>query len=205
MSRRHPTGQRDLGMPDALSRSRVACGAPAVDGPRQRLIQLVLLLLTGMGLSTISCGSARSVCEGNSGHCGRLTPEHCQERVGCRLAEQPICVTRGYGCALSDLNGTPCSSSNCFRDGSGGCRTVCSALETEDACATEGGGCRWIDGACTTACEAIDDATKCTSNNDCTWLSCGGKARDCEEFSGDECPTWLGCERAERGGGFSTQ
>jgi hypothetical protein len=192
-------------MSETPVRSQVTRLERAASGWTRRLVRLVLMLITGVGLSTVSCSGESYVCEGNSGPCGGLTPEHCQERVGCHSAEQPVCVTLGYGCALSDLNGTSCSSSNCFRDDSGKCRTVCSALVTESACATEGGGCRWIGGQCTTPCETINDAAQCESNRDCTWLSCGGTPRDCEEFSGDECPTWLGCEQARRGGGFSTQ
>ena len=164
------------------------------------------LLLFGLVLSLggVACGDTGYVCEGNHGTCSEVAPEHC-EQVGFSLASTPVCVTRGYACEMSNLDGSECKSSNCFRDQNGSCRTICSALDNAVACAQKGGKCQWLGETCTTKCETISDASDCAADASCLWLSCGGMPRDCGSFSGDECPTFIGCERVKRGSGYSTQ
>jgi hypothetical protein len=161
------------------------------------LFRLLLLGGVGVALTTASCGSPGFRCEGKPSKCSSLTPERCSEDLGCPAAATPLCVSVGYACALSQFDGTACEASNCERDENQSCRPVCAGASDAATCSRSGASCLWLDGACTTLCETLTDVVSCRAGPSCLWLACSGKPRACEEFSGDACPTWLGCDKVK--------
>ena len=167
-------------------------------GPLRALFGVLLLSAAAAALTATSCGSSPGYrCEGRTGECSSLAPEQCSADVGCPAAATPVCVDVGYACAISIFDGTACSGAKCQRGGKLGCDTVCEGAPDEAACAKVGGLCAWLDGRCTTPCQTLTDHDSCRAGSGCLWLACSGKPRACEEFSGDACPTWLGCDRVK--------
>lgn len=165
---------------------------------------LLLFGAASAALSTASCGSPSYRCEGRPGRCSALRPDRCSADIGCPAIGTPVCVQAVYGCALSNLDGTSCKGPTCELDDKQVCRTVCSGLPDEASCVKKGGACAWLNGSCTTPCEVLTDMESCDAGTNCLWLACGGQPRACDEFSGDACPTWLGCDKVE-GHAYSAQ
>lgn len=171
---------------------------------RRVLFSLIFVGIVSAAFSTTSCGSPGYRCEGKPRKCSNLPPSRCSAEVGCPAAAKPVCVRIGYGCAVSDFDGIPCPGLTCEVDANQRCNTVCAGLLDEAACTAKGGACEWLNGTCTTSCEVIGDADTCEQTPNCDWLACSGKPLACEEFSGDSCPTWLGCDKIE-GHAYSAQ
>jgi hypothetical protein len=162
------------------------------------LLGLLLVTVAGAALTVTSCSSGPTYrCEGKTGECSSLAPEQCSADIGCPAAATPLCVDVGYSCARKVFDEVPCLGEHCRPGGTLGCTTTCEGAADEATCAKEGGRCAWLDGKCMTPCQMLTDHDSCRATAGCLWLACGGKPRACEEFSGDACPTWLGCDKVK--------
>jgi len=168
-------------------------GGPAPRAGRsRRLLALLLAGTAAFGLFAASCEGPSYTCEGRAWKtCSMLPADQCAATDGCELRETPRCVEGGVTC---DGEGAGCDRSFCVLK-EGTCATICGAEADEGACSKRSSTCVWADDRCTTDCELLDAAADCQAAAHCKWLTCRGQPRPCEEFSGDRCPTWLGCDK----------
>jgi hypothetical protein len=136
--------------------------------------------------------------------CSRLDSATCTKVHGCRR-RTPTCVTGcdvGIGCGTADCLNPP-----------GTCTSLCAGAQEDDCNGLTSslgvGGpalhqCEWnADGAdggasCQSVCSPLTSEKSCSqqASAGCVWVVCEGTVKDdCSSYSGDECPTYLGCDR----------
>lgn len=173
---------------------------------RARLPRGLLALLIAVGgsamLFTASCGGPGYRCEGHADvTCAKLDDDRCSMTRGCTLTQEARCIAGGVSCEGKTPN--TCNPKYCIEKG-GTCLTICAAQPDEAACVDQGGTCVWIDGRCTSNCELITAPDACEADRLCGWRGCQGTPLACDQYSGDECPTWIGCEK-NKSFAYSTQ
>ena len=82
-----------------------------------------------------------------------------------------------------------------------GCSWVPGCVEPTDYCPNNGysqkdcesylGGCVWTGTKCESRCASITDQTACTHG--CVWSNCTGVAKQCSDYSEDNCPLDRDC------------
>ena len=160
-------------------------------------------------LNAPGCGGS-DTCEGQmSSSCANLDADLCAKAKGCHVEPGrclPFCETPGVNCATSA----------CFRSGND-CKSRCEGAADETMCASImaslGGGaapvqiCQWGADGCKSPCASFTTVSECNAEPvlGCNWIECGGTPQGpCSSYSGDECPTFLGCDRVSHPG-YSTQ
>jgi hypothetical protein len=154
-----------------------------------------IVLATGwtllVGFGAAGCSGKTYTCAGNPNPCKLLTPGQCDKAEGCH----PIaasCEPAAFDCiGVSDAG---CHGLTCFFT-EGTCRPICQKFTTQSQCEGTSVACFWIDGACTTKCQQNQTETDCSRGTNCAWYACEGTPKSCEQYPGDQCPTWLGCEQ----------
>lgn len=134
--------------------------------------------------------------------CSRLDADTCTHVHGCRT-RKAACVNGcdvGIGCGTEDCLASPCAS-RC----TGAERDDCAGLTASLGVAAPSLHlCTWTtDGAdggesCQSVCPPLKSEKSCSEQSaaGCTWVACEGTVKDdCSSYSGDECPTSLGCDR----------
>jgi hypothetical protein len=138
--------------------------------------------------------------------CSRLDADTCTHVHGCH--------TRKAGCVNGCDVGIGCDvAGSCLVDTSGTCTSLCAGAQQDDCnglTASLGVGgpslheCEWTtDGAdggttCQSVCPPLKSEKSCSQQSaaGCAWVVCEGTVKDdCSSYSGDECPTSLGCDR----------
>jgi hypothetical protein len=139
--------------------------------------------------------------------CSRITDAAtCTQVHGCHT-RKPTCLN---GCDV----GIGCDDPAAVCGHISGCSSPCAGVLDETECtdftASLGAGgpsihqCEWsTDGAdgggsCQSVCLPLNSEKSCAeqASAGCTWVVCEGTVKDdCSSYSGDECPTSLGCDR----------
>lgn len=142
-----------------------------------------------------ACETATYTCEGEPFQCTWLLPEKCAAMPGCYSVAQPACESQSFGCVPPNVEPDKvCGAPTCYHDGQS-CRPICERYEDQSQCESTSLACVWANGRCTTECNLLDTRSSCEQGVNCAWYSCAGTPKPCSEYSGDACPTELGCER----------
>jgi hypothetical protein len=170
-----------------------------------RVVALVALISGCCGVFGASGCSQTFSCTGElTGVCSGLDSSTCGKTVGCHGVK---------GSCLSQCvaPGASCPDDSC-RSTDGTCASLCDGILDESSCGSltsplgvSGLGlheCVWdANDGCKSPCAAITGAKACDEQAaaGCVWVACGGKPLDsCSSYSGDDCPTSLGCDRTSR-------
>jgi hypothetical protein len=153
-----------------------------------------LLMLAALALSSACSDGKTYSCEGDPRPCTWLLPETCAIATGCFAVEVPACEPMGFACVPANVEGTTCASATCYEDGPS-CRPICEQYADRQSCEATTIACIWAEDRCTTECGLLPTLEACDQGRNCAWASCAGTPRACDRYSGDECPTHLGCER----------
>ena len=188
------------------------CGGHAKTGlARRRVLERVLRAMTLLGFAFGACGllgasgcsgaTGGYTCEGQiSTECADLNGDLCAKAKGCH-------ATPGNCVHLCEAPGTNCETSGCFASATG-CQARCAGDMDETSCTAEmaslGGGsapvqiCNWGADGCTSPCASLKSNGDCAAQRvkGCIWLGCDGTPQGpCSSYSGNDCPTFLGCDR----------
>jgi hypothetical protein len=158
-------------------------------GPAARM-STVIILTSVVGQVLAACEGKTYSCQGSiSRTCESLASEDCARSPGCVLAAVGRCAS---WCA-SNTNQPSCTNSLCIWD-AGQCNPPCSTLDVAK-CATDSE-CVVVGKACVNRCSSIQDESGCAAQPSCHWMACSGVPKGpCSAYSGDDCPTILGCDR----------
>jgi hypothetical protein len=172
-----------------------------------------LLLFGAGGLGVVvapACGEAPT-CEGTiTATCADLASDLCAQAQGCHVV--PGTCDSFCAANLTEVSCTP----SCKWNGEA-CKSPCDTALDEPKCrsytTSMGGGspeiaeCQWESGVCKSPCPALTGHDACVAHSGarCAWTTCAGEPKGpCSAYSGDACPTFLGCDRKTHSG-VSTQ
>jgi hypothetical protein len=160
--------------------------------PPNREARIAWIALTTLALITMAApGCGRDyTCSGTLGRsCKSLRTDQCPTVTDCRRVT-PRCVSV---CSTIELD-QRCPVVRCKRDGAD-CQSLCAFATTADECSVLDLSCAWDGDACMPGCSAFDTADSCSSDRSCLWLECDGQSKPCDQYSGEDCPYELGCNK----------
>lgn len=166
------------------------------------------IAMTSATLSVAPACGGGATCDGSMWlTCEALKPDWCAKAKGC-FAVEGRC---GHICAEHTDQGT-CDQDSCIWDGSA-CQSSCGNGDTEEEClsflvsspgtldaAASIPDCVWDGQKCVSPCPSFTTSEQCMANPlySCHWFACAGTPKGpCSSYSGDDCPTFLGCDRTD--------
>jgi hypothetical protein len=171
-----------------------------------RILAAAALALGACGLFGASGCTQTFSCTGDmTGTCTDLGSSACAEVHGCH-------AVKGACMNLCDTPGASCSDPGCRTSGDG-CSSICDGVLDQSTCTAQTASlgsnglslaeCVWDSdsGSCKSPCAAQGNSRACDAESaaGCVWVECTGVPKDgCDSYSGDDCPTDLGCDRTSR-------
>lgn len=198
---RRATNASSFRRPHPESKNGTMSGVPRVTFSKlrtRRALGTSIWLFLCAALIQPGCGTGPSeTCEGTiSRSCEEVPGDACVHTKPCSPTPSrcvSVCET-GARCVSATCS---CNSGRCFEI-DGECRSRCESPEDQDSCTDLNLDCVWQEARCASGCESFSDATTCFDQSHCFWIECTGELpQSCTEFSGEDCPTALGCDRVK--------
>jgi hypothetical protein len=160
----------------------------------------LLLGLGGFGIAGAPACGDPATCGGNIDRaCSDFSTDECPKAPGCHAVPGRCASVEEQGCVCASSGNTCKSGCDCAGD-EASCR---SNVASTGIGSPEIQQCMWDGSTCKSLCPPITTPDACRAQQvaGCTWIECAGQPKGpCSAYSGDNCPTLLGCDRVAHSG-----